>query len=170
MDSVCVILSAYNQTNFLREQLDSIFAQKDIDLHIAVRDDGSSCEDTIKILDEYNEKYHFDVYEKGENKGVISSFLRILKLANEYFSKKNQNIYYAFCDCDDIWFENKLSESTKCLKEAEKQMPHKPICYSCSDIRLIDGKEVKNKNSSRALKNKKIYKNGHAPKIWHYLS
>lgn len=50
--SVAVLMSTYNGEKYLREQLDSILSQKDVDVHIYIRDDGST-DGTIDIIREY---------------------------------------------------------------------------------------------------------------------
>ncbi|MBO5622082.1 MAG: glycosyltransferase, partial [Butyrivibrio sp.] len=56
--SISVLLSTYNGESYLREQLDSIFSQIDVEVHLVVRDDGSK-DNTIEILKEYAEKYPY---------------------------------------------------------------------------------------------------------------
>lgn len=57
MDSVVVLMSTYNGERFLEEQIESILKQKDVDVVLYVRDDGSS-DRTKQILDEYQRKMH----------------------------------------------------------------------------------------------------------------
>ncbi len=38
--NVLIMLSTFNGEKYLREQLDSLYAQKDVDIHILARDDG----------------------------------------------------------------------------------------------------------------------------------
>ena len=51
MKSVLVLMSTYNGEKYLREQLDSIFKQIDVDVRVLVRDNGSR-DSTVKILEE----------------------------------------------------------------------------------------------------------------------
>ena len=55
MDSVVVLMSTYNGERFLEEQIESILKQKDVDVVLYVRDDGSS-DRKKQILDEYQRK------------------------------------------------------------------------------------------------------------------
>lgn len=52
------MISTYNGEKYLREQLDSVLRQKNVDLHVLVRDDGSK-DSTLDILREYSEKNYF---------------------------------------------------------------------------------------------------------------
>ncbi|EME8142872.1 glycosyltransferase, partial [Enterococcus faecium] len=42
MDRVIVLMSTYNGEKYIREQLDSIFNQKNIAVKVVIRDDGSN--------------------------------------------------------------------------------------------------------------------------------
>ena len=68
MVSVCVLLSTYNGEAFLREQLDSLFAQEDVELTILARDDGSS-DGTTAILAAYAERHPNLRFFCGSNLG-----------------------------------------------------------------------------------------------------
>ena len=91
MKKVQVLLSTYNGEKYLKEQLDSIIAQKGVDVHILARDDGSK-DDTIKILEGYE---NIDII-KGSNIGVCKSFFELINKSGEYD-------YYSFADQDDVW-------------------------------------------------------------------
>ena len=51
---VTVLMSTYNGERFIKQQLDSIFNQKNINVRLVVRDDGST-DKTLDILNEYKE-------------------------------------------------------------------------------------------------------------------
>lgn len=117
---ITVMMSTYNGEKFLREQLDSILAQKLPDgfsLRIFVRDDGSS-DGTPLILNEYSEKF-CDVisYYTGENLKPARSFWNLLK-------RCPYSDYYAFSDQDDFWYPDKLARAVAVLQaEPNKDMP-----------------------------------------------
>lgn len=50
--SVAVLMSTYNGEKYLREQIDSILNQSEVDIQLVIRDDGST-DGTKKILKEY---------------------------------------------------------------------------------------------------------------------
>ena len=89
MEKVIVLLSTYNGGKYLSEQLDSLVAQKGVDVGILVRDDGST-DTTLSILDEWQEKGLLTWYSSG-NLGPGKSFMDLLKRAPS-------GAYYAFCD------------------------------------------------------------------------
>ena len=113
MESVSVLMSTFNGELYLKEQLESVLHQKDIDLKIFIRDDGST-DKTLKIIREYQEKYDNIFLFPGENIGYKKSFMNLIELSN------NSSHYYAFCDQDDYWYDNKLINAINMLKENKK--------------------------------------------------
>ena len=121
MKKVQVLLSTYNGEKYLKEQLDSIIAQKGVDVHILARDDGSK-DDTIKILEGYE---NIDII-KGSNIGVCKSFFELINKSGEYD-------YYSFADQDDVWDCDKLVIAINKLEKCNS----KPAVYA-SNTRLVD--------------------------------
>ena len=67
MEEITVLMSTYNGEKYLREQLDSIFLQKNVKLKLLVRDDGST-DNTMQILQEYRQKYSdLEIWTDGKN-------------------------------------------------------------------------------------------------------
>lgn len=106
------MLSTYNGQKYIREQLDSLYAQKDVEIHILVRDDGSK-DSTVDILKEYQTQYGKMTIHADENVGAAKSFYRLLMKAKADLDKY---AYYAFCDQDDVWNNDKLSYSVESLE------------------------------------------------------
>ena len=110
---VCVLISTYNGERFLEEQIASIIAQKGVEVDILVRDDGSS-DMTCSLLERWQKEGKLKWY-KGENLGFARSFMNLLKTASGYD-------YYAFCDQDDIWLEDKLQRAVTALEKIEDKV------------------------------------------------
>lgn len=123
--SVTVVLATYNGEKYLREQLDSLIRQKGVSVKILVRDDGSK-DGTKSILDEYQNKKLLTWYT-GEHLNVQKGYLDLLKHAP-------QSDYYAFCDQDDVWDDDKLLYAVTELDELPND---KPSMYY-SGQRLVD--------------------------------
>ena len=70
---VQVFLSTYNGEKYLREQLDSLLNQKNVQISILVRDDGSK-DRTCNILEQYQSLGRLKYY-KGSNLGYAKSFI-----------------------------------------------------------------------------------------------
>jgi len=100
MEKVAVLMSTYNGEKFLREQIESILAQKNVEINLLVRDDGSS-DKTLEILKEYSKKGMLSL-ETGKNCGVGNSFMRLLYKTPDAYD------FYAFSDQDDIWLPDKM--------------------------------------------------------------
>lgn len=133
MNDVVVLLSTYNGEKFIREQLDSILAQEDVDVQLFVRDDGST-DRTIDILTEYAKQGKLKWYS-GKNLRSSKSFMDLI------FSSPETD-FYALCDQDDFWLPGKLSRAIKKLLELD---PEKPQLYF-SATNLVDSnlKPLKN--------------------------
>lgn len=123
MSDVVVLVSTYNGSKYLREQLDSILEQS-YPVDVLIRDDGSS-DDTISIIEEYMDNFPQVQLIKGENVGCLQSFFALLRAAKGYR-------YYAFSDQDDVWFKDKIEVAIKHLQALNED---KPCVYaSCSLI------------------------------------
>ena len=110
MAKICILLSAYNGEEFIEQQLQSLFAQENVDVDILVRDDGST-DSTPQILEKWQKKGKLTWYG-GENLGWAMSFMHLICHAPEAD-------YYALCDHDDIWMPEKMSEAVKLLEKMQ---------------------------------------------------
>lgn len=106
--TVLVLMSTYNGEKYLREQIESILMQEDVNVNLLVRDDGST-DMTLDILNEYKNKGKLCFY-RGENLGPQLSFMHLLQNAPE-------SEYYAFSDQDDVWLKDKLATAVKKLED-----------------------------------------------------
>lgn len=145
-EKVCVVMSTYNGEKYLEEQIESILHQKDVEVCIFVRDDGSK-DSTVSVLKKYTPNYLS--YEEGDNCGAKNSFLKALYAAPDAD-------YYAFADQDDVWDEDKLSLAICKIKEAEENNIGECILY-CGRTRLVDAElnlintKVSSKKSKKTI-------------------
>lgn len=106
---IAVLMSSYNGEKYIREQIDSILAQKlDMQLDLWVRDDGST-DATKQILQEYEAAGRLRWYT-GENKRSAHSFWDMILHCPGYD-------YYAFADQDDYWEPDKLQNGINTIKD-----------------------------------------------------
>ena len=101
MKKIAVLLSTYNGEKFLSVQLESLLAQKDVDLTIFVRDDGSS-DTTPNVLVQFAAQHNNIHLRLEKNIGVIASFFDLMTTVDDDFD------YYALADQDDYWLPEKL--------------------------------------------------------------
>lgn len=134
MDKVTVMLSTYNGERFLHRQINSILDQKNVEVNLLIRDDGSK-DSTINILQKYENKFANIEVIYGENIGYIKSFMKLVELV-----KVEENMFYAFSDQDDYWKPEKLYEGIKLMKE-QKEIKIEPVAYY-SDLNVVDENEV----------------------------
>lgn len=110
-----VVMSTYNGEKYINEQINSIFQQEEIDVHLTVRDDGST-DNTKNILNEIYKKYPDKVkIIEGVNLGYRKSFMYALKEAVTAD-------YYAFSDQDDVWLSNKFSQAVNNLNNIDSEI------------------------------------------------
>lgn len=123
MYRVQVLLSTYNGEKYIREQLDSILAQKDVEVSVLIRDDGST-DSTVNIINDYCSKNSDIKLIKGSNMGACKSFFELFKEADMGYD------YYALSDQDDYWYEDKLSVACSKLASIDNK-ENKPLLYCC---------------------------------------
>jgi len=112
MDKVAVIMSVYNGERYIKEQINSILNQKDIQIVLFIRDDGSR-DSSARIVEEYSENYENVIFMNKnniQNVGVKKSFFTLLK---EVCKKYKDIKYFAFSDQDDYWKEDKIIAAMK---------------------------------------------------------
>lgn len=121
-NSILVMLSTYNGEKFLRKQLDSIINQENVSVYLLIRDDGST-DGTLQILDEYKSLYpHIITIYKGVNIGCARSFRYLMEQANAFALFLPD--FYAFCDQDDIWMNDKLERAANALSIYDSTLPN----------------------------------------------
>ncbi|AZH31400.1 glycosyltransferase family 2 protein [Paenibacillus sp. M-152] len=125
--NVQILLSTYNGAAYLDEQVESLINQKDVNIQIIIRDDGST-DDTVAKLNALKQRYPQQIILYPEsNVGVIASFFDLIQKTSENFK------FYAFCDQDDVWMPNKLSQAITLLKEKDGEQP---LMY-CSATQMV---------------------------------
>ena len=112
MPTISVIIPAYNRAVFLKEALESVFAQTYTNYEVIVIDDGSTdnTEDVVsKLLAEQPETADKVRYIKQANAGVSA--------ARNHGIFEASGEWIAFLDSDDLWFPEKLEKQMAFLDE-----------------------------------------------------
>lgn len=139
---VVIIMSTYNGEKYIAEQIDSLINQTYKNIEILIRDDGSK-DKTIEIIKKYQEKNPNIILKEGENKGFINSFFELLNMAD------TKAKYFAYCDQDDVWMEDKIERAVSFM---EKSNSSKPVLYF-SNSDYYDG----NMNFLKTAEKNKVY-------------
>lgn len=101
--AVSIVMPAYNVAPYIRETLDSVFAQTFTDYEAIIVNDGSP--DTEELERELEPYLHRIVYLKQENRGAAVARNRGVEVARADF--------VAFLDADDLWLPDYLDEQIK---------------------------------------------------------
>lgn len=130
-----VILSVYNGSSFLRQQLDSLLNQTYLDFYVLIRDDGST-DNSLSIICDYALKYshmfYVSVSHPSINIGVNRSFKALLLEANA-------DLYF-FSDQDDIWFPDKIQTFVSAFQQVD-HCPSRCLAIICDSIIYPDSKQ-----------------------------
>ena len=144
MVNIAVIMSTYNGGKYLKTQIDSILNQKNVDVTLYIRDDGST-DNTIQLLKEYSIKHSNVIVDLGSNLGFARSFLTEL-------SKARSHDYYAFSDQDDYWEPLKLYSAVSMMEKSKNNLVLYYSNLNVTDENLNIFKKTKLEKRNHSLK------------------
>lgn len=129
--TVHILLATFNGGSHLTEQLESIARQTHTNWTLTVSDDGST-DDTLAIINRFECHVHQPIYVlKGPNKGSsTANFFHLIKSA----SVENSMDLYAYCDQDDVWYEDKLERAVKWHEQHSNQL----VRLYCGRTQYVD--------------------------------
>ncbi|MDS1315146.1 glycosyltransferase [Aliarcobacter butzleri] len=140
-DKVAILLASYNGIKYIKEQVDSILNQKEVDATIFVSDDLST-DGTLEYLQDIYKNEKRLVYLNSHDKfgGAAKNFFRLIKDVD--FSNFD---YISLADQDDIWYEDKVIGAIEMIEEKHLD------AYSSNVLAFWeDGKEmIINKSNSQ---------------------
>ena len=102
---ISVVMSVYNDEQYLRQSLDSIFAQTIQDFELIIIDDASS-DRTVEIIKEYCDE-RICLYQNEINQGLTKNLNRGISMA--------RGVYIARMDGDDICRPNRFERQIQWL-------------------------------------------------------
>ena len=126
MSKVQVLMSTYNGEKYIKEQIESILNQEEVEVSLLIRDDGSK-DKTIEIIQSFAKENNNITFYEEENVGPARSFMDLVNKSLEFE-------YYAFADQDDVWKPKKLISAINKLKE---KVEDKPSLYM-SALEIVD--------------------------------
>ncbi len=103
---VSIICPCYNSEKYIKQTIDSIFAQSEQDFEILIVDDNSR-DKSVEIIESYKDK-KIRLFKNTENKGA--AYCRNLALVNA------TGEYIAFLDSDDLWARDKLGKQIEFME------------------------------------------------------
>jgi glycosyltransferase involved in cell wall biosynthesis len=121
---ISIAMATYNGEKYLKEQLDSIYAQTYKNIEVIVTDDCST-DKTVEILEQYTQTKGLKYYVNESNLGFVRNFEKVISLCS--------GTYIALSDQDDIWFPNKIDILFKNIGKK---------ALACSDASLMDDEGV----------------------------
>ncbi len=142
---VSVMMPTYNNAKYIRQAIESVYAQNYKNIELIVVDDGST-DNTQKIVKEYNDIKYFYI----EHKGI--PFARNTALEN------SKGEYIAFCDSDDYWLPDKLSTQIQYFKEHSDCQ----IVFTKYE-NIIDNDKIKKDAITISEKKREILEKRHLP-------
>lgn len=147
---ISIALCTYNGSAFLREQLDSILAQRYAHWELVVVDDGST-DPTRAILEEYaGNDARISLHYNRQNLGYNKNFEKALGLC--------QSDLIAICDQDDIWHPEKLEKQVQLIG-------NHTLVYHDSEFVNAEGRSM-----NRRISDKLNFYRGNAPEVFLFLN
>lgn len=115
LPSIAVIMAVHDGEAYLAEQIESIVAQRDVNVTIYVSDDRSS-DSTMEIVREMSGVHHCIeiLTECGQFGSPAGNFFSAIELMSNFDSYD----FIAFSDQDDVWVDCKLSRAVSALKDS----------------------------------------------------
>jgi rhamnosyltransferase len=132
-NKICILLSVYNGSHYIEEQLNSITTQDHTNLEILIRDDASQ-DNSLKILKHFakQDSRITLIQDSFGNNGVNGNLNLLMKNALQTSSQ-----YFAFADQDDVWQPDKLSSQLTKMQRAQTVYCDEPILVY-SDMEVVD--------------------------------
>ncbi len=115
---VAVLLASVNGARFIDEQLDSLARQSYSSWRLVVSDDGSQ-DDTLDRVRAFGQRFEVGRVQirRGPQAGFVQNFLSLVCDA------ELDADYFAFCDQDDVWDDDRRARSVAALSAFDPTTP-----------------------------------------------
>lgn len=132
MNTVTILLAAYNGQKYIDEMIDSIISQDFTDWKLILSDDCST-DGTPEILQSYAAKMPEKIihYKSGQRFGNAQN--HFMHLLNRF----HDSPYVMFCDQDDVWHPDKISKTLEKMHQTEKDAAIPTLVHT--DLCVVDG-------------------------------
>ena len=108
---ILVLLASFDGVRWVQEQVDSVLAQRDVVVHLMVRDDVSSDGTWAMLVRLYGQEPRVTLTQAPAGSGSAGANFRKLYTAATLAGYD----YVALADQDDLWLPEKLSRAVKLL-------------------------------------------------------
>ncbi|MFC1585336.1 glycosyltransferase family 2 protein [Fibrobacterota bacterium] len=132
MPEVSVIMNCYNSATYLRQAIDSVYAQTFKDWEIIFWDNVST-DSSPEIAKSYGEKLR---YFRGEENVPLYA-------ARNLAIRKAEGKFITVLDCDDFWYPEKLELQVQVFKE------HTDAVFAYSNVHVLESSGKKRVLHSR---------------------
>ncbi|MDB5210343.1 MAG: hypothetical protein JWQ30_1170 [Sediminibacterium sp.] len=126
-------MATYNGEKYIRQQMDSILAQQNVDISVFVRDDHSS-DRTVNIINEYAERTGkvFLLTPKPAQLRVTKNFYSIVKEI-----ELSDIDFMAYSDQDDVWLPAKMDAAISALTNSHSDGYASNLLHGDSEGRIM---------------------------------
>ena len=159
--AIAILLAIYDAPkDWLIELLDSLNGQTYPNLCLYVRDDASPnlpFEELEHLVRTHITAFPFVLHRNEQNMGSNQTFAELVR--------DSEGDYIAFCDQDDVWLPNKLTNTLRLFRESTLS----PTLV-CTNVSVIDGKGNEIAASMEQHRRRHVYLrgNGLAPSLIHH--
>jgi len=144
---VSILLAVYNPNEkWLIEQLISLNNQKYNNFKLYIYDDCPEHPVNEELFKTYITKFKYELIRGEKNKGSNSAFEELTRIAD--------GDYFAYCDQDDIWEENKICVLMDKFKDEN-------VTLALCDLSIINENGDITAGSIRDIRKRIIYKRGY---------
>lgn len=118
--NILIILASFNGVKHIKQQIDSILSQEDVNIDLKIFDDGST-DGTVELISSIftSERIQIIQNENPTGSSAKNFFQALQQIEEACFEKYN---YIAFADQDDIWLPNKIKEAGIILDTQEADL------------------------------------------------
>ena len=129
-------MATFNGAEFIDEQIESLICQTYINWHLYIRDDGSTDDTKVKIIQWSKLDSRIIICEQHLNNGsALGNFSELCK----YITNKDYDIIF-FCDQDDFWLKTKIETVVLKINQTMNEFGENMPLMVHNDLRIVDSK------------------------------
>ena len=113
---VAILMASYNGQQWIDQQIESIFSQKNVEVELFIRDDKST-DETIKKIKFLQKKKNINFsINSSKYRSATLNFLNLIMEA-----KLGKFNFFAFSDQDDVWLKYKVQNAINAMNKNKTQ-------------------------------------------------